>query len=186
MGKLVVSEFVTLDGVAEAPDKWINGIHFKLFDEEGGKFKHDELFASEALLLGRVTYEAFAQAWPPRTGEFADRFNSIPKFVASRTLDKVDWNASLIKGNVAEEVARLKRQPGGDLVVHGSLSLVDTLMRHQLVDEYRVWIDPIVVGAGRRLFNEGVDPAVLKLVDTKTFPSGTVVLTYHPANGAPA
>lgn len=177
--KIVVSEFVTLDGVFEAPDKWLGGIHFKLFDEEGGKFKYDEAFAADALLLGRITYEAFAKAWSPRTGDFADRFNSMAKYVASRTLDKAEWNATIIKGDVPEEVAKLKHQPGNDLLVHGSGQLVDTLARNNLVDEYRLWIDPIVVGTGRRLFNEGFE-TVLKLVETKAFPSGTVVLIYHP------
>jgi dihydrofolate reductase len=185
MGKLVVSEFVTLDGVMEAPDKWIGGIHFKLFDEEGGKFKYDEAFAADALLLGRVTYEAFAQAWPPRTGEFADRFNSMPKYVVSNTLDRAEWNATVIKGHdLAEEVGRLKEQLAGDLLVHGSNQLVEALRKLDLVDEYRLWIDPIVVGSGRRLFEAGGE-AVLKLTDVKKFPSGTVVLIYHPARNGP-
>jgi dihydrofolate reductase len=178
--KLVVTEFMTLDGVVEGPDRWMDGIHFKLFDEQGGKFKDDELRATEAMLLGRVTYQAFAEVWPSRKGDFADRFNSMPKFVASRTLDRAEWNATLIKGDLPQEVARLKQQPGRDLVVHGTIGLVDSLIRDQLVDEYRLWIDPIVVGSGRRLFKEGINPAVLKLADSKTFPSGVVVLTYVP------
>jgi hypothetical protein len=102
MRKVVVSEFVTLDDVMEGPDKWIGGIHFKLFDDEGGKFKHDELFASDALLLGRVTYEAFAEAWPSRTeGDFAQRINSMPKFIASKTLEKAEWNATVISEAVS-------------------------------------------------------------------------------------
>lgn len=184
MRKVVVSEFVTLDGVMRDPHLWIDGIHFKLFDEEGGKFKHDELFAADALLLGRVTYQGFAEAWPPRSGDDANRINSMPKFVVSTTLDRAEWNAAVIKGALSEEIGKLKQQPGGDLLVYGSASLVDSLAQLNLVDEYRIWIDPIVVGSGRRLFKEGIDPAVLKLVDAKTFPSGVVVLTYHPSADA--
>jgi len=158
-------------------------IHFQLFDEEGGKFKHDELFASDALLLGRVTYQGFAEAWPSRTeGDYAQRINSMPKFVASKTLEETEWNATLIKDNVAEEVGRLKQLPGQDILVFGSGQLVDTLAQHHLVDEYRIWVDPILVGSGRRLFKEGSEATVLKLVEAKKFPSGVVVLTYQPAS----
>jgi len=131
-----------------------------------------------------VTYQGFAAAWPPRTDEggFADRINSLPKFVVSTTLAKLEWNNSrLIKGNIAEEISRLKQQPGQDILVAGSCMLVNTLMQHDLIDEYRLMVHPIVLGSGKRLFGDGSDMKVLKLVDTRTFSSGIVVLTYQPA-----
>ena len=180
MRKVVVSEFVSLDGVMEAPDQW----HFPFFNEEAEKYKFDELFASDALLLGRVTYEGFAAAWPSVTDEqgFADRMNSLPKYVVSTTLEEpLEWNNSrLIKGNIAEAVSRLKQQPGQDITVHGSADLVNTLMQHDLIDEYRLMVHPIVVGSGKRLFKDGSDTTVLRLVETKTFGPGVVVLTYQP------
>ena len=179
MRKVVVSEFVALDGVMEAPHEWQG----PFWHDEMGQYKFEELFASDALLLGRVTYEGFAAAWPSMTDEagFADRMNSLPKYVASTTLHEAEWNASLIKGDVAEEIARLKQQPGQDILVFGSADLVHTLIQHGLVDEYRLMIHPVVVGKGKRLFREGVDMTALRLVDTRTFPSGVLVLTYHPA-----
>jgi dihydrofolate reductase len=181
MSRVVVSEFVSLDGVMEAPDKW----HFQFWHEEMGKYKYDELFASDALLLGRVTYEGFAAAWPSRAGDddFADRMNGLPKFVASTTLEEpLEWNnSSLIKGNTAEEVSRLKQQPGQDILIAGSADLVDTLMPYGLIDEYRLMIHPVVVGSGKRLFSEESDRTALRLVETKRFGSGVVVLTYQPA-----
>ena len=178
MRRVIVSEFVTLDGVMEAPDQW----QFPFWHDDMGQYKFDELFVSDALLLGRVTYQAFAAAWPSMTDEagFADRMNSLPKFVVSTTLEAAEWNASLIKENVAEEVARLKQQPGQDILVFGSADLVHTLMQQGLVDEYRLMIHPVVVGSGKRLFRDGVDTTALRLVETKTFPSGVVVLTYQP------
>jgi dihydrofolate reductase len=181
MGKVIVSEFVSLDGVMEAPDQW----HFPFFNEEAEKYKLDELFASDALLLGRVTYEGFAAAWPSVTDEqgFADKMNSLPKYVVSTTLEEpLEWNNSrLIKGNIAEEVSRLKQQPGQDITVHGSADLVHTLMQHDLIDEYRLMVHPVVVGNGKRLFRDGSDTTVLRLVETKTFSTGVVVLFYQPA-----
>lgn len=182
MRKVVVTEYVTLDGVMEAPNKW----SFQFWTEESAQFKFDELFASDALLLGRVTYEGFAAAWPTMKDDagFADRMNSLPKYVVSTTLQELEWNNSrLIRENVAEEVARLKREPGGDILVAGSADLVSTLMQHDLVDEYRLMVHPVVVGSGKRLFSEGSDKTVLKLVDTRTFSSGVVVLTYQPGKG---
>ncbi|HVA92812.1 MAG TPA: dihydrofolate reductase family protein [Chloroflexota bacterium] len=188
MRKLVVSEFVTLDGVMEDPggaEKFEHGGWSMSFrSDEAGKFKFDELFASDALLLGRVTYQGFAAAWPSATDEagFADRMNSLPKFVVSTTLNEVTWNNSrLIKANVAEEVAKLKEQPGQDILVYGSAQLVNTLREHDLVDEYRLMVYPVVLGSGKRLFRDG-SKTTLKLVETKTFGSGVVALTYHPAN----
>jgi dihydrofolate reductase len=180
MRRVVVSEFVSLDGVMEAPDKW----HLQFWHEEMGKYKDDELFASDALLLGRITYEGFADAWPSRAGDdFADRMNGLPKYVVSTTLEEpLEWNNStLIKGNVAEEVSKLKQQPGQDILIAGSADLVHTLMQHDLIDEYRIMVHPVVVGSGKRLFRDGSDTKVLRLVETKTFGSGVVVLTYQPA-----
>ena len=188
MRKVIASEFVSLDGVMEDP-RWT----FQFSSEEQEKFKFDELAASDALLLGRVTYEGFAAAWPdmveqyegPRRaelGEYADMMNGYPKFVVSTSLEGVEWNNSrLIKGHVAEEVSRLKRQPGKDILIFGSADLVNTLMQRDLIDEYRLMVFPVVVGSGKRLFRDGVDTKVLRLVDTKAFGSGVVVLTYQAA-----
>jgi dihydrofolate reductase len=146
---------------------------------------YDQLFASDALLLGQVTYQAFADAWPSMTDEvgFADRMNSLPKFVVSKTLEEVEWNnSSRIKENVAEEVSRLKQQPGQGILIYGSSELVNTLMQHDLIDEYRLWVHPVVLGSGKRLFrDDGSDTKVLRLVDAKTFGSGVVVLSYQPS-----
>jgi dihydrofolate reductase len=179
--KVVVSEFLTLDGVMEAPHQW----SFPFWSEESANYKFEELFASDALLLGRVTYQGFAAAWPGRTDEegFADRINSLPKFVASTTLQEAEWNASLLKGDIAEEVSRLKQQPGQDILVFGSAELADTLRQHDLIDEYRLMVFPVVVGGGKRLFKDGSEKKVLKLTETKTFRSGVVVLTYVPIQG---
>ncbi len=147
--------------------------------------KHDELFASDALLLGRVTYEGFAKAWPTMTdtGDFGERMNSLPKYVVSRTLETVEWNNSrLIKENIAEEISKLKQQPGMDILLAGSGQLLRTLMEHDLVDVYRFMLHPIVLGSGKRLFQDGIDTKVLRLVNTSAFSSGIVVLYYEPAN----
>jgi dihydrofolate reductase len=180
MRKIIVSEYVSLDGVMEEPGHW----SFQFWSEESSQFKYDELFASDGLLLGRVTYQGFAAAWPtmPDTGEYGERMNSFPKFIVSTTLEKVEWNNSkLIKGNIAEEVSKLKQQPGQDILVFGSGELVHTLMQHDLIDEYRFMVYPVVLGSGRRLFRDGVDKKVLKLIETKTLGSGVVVLSYQPA-----
>jgi dihydrofolate reductase len=187
--KVIASEFVSLDGVMEDP-----GWTFQFTSEEQQRFKFDELAESDALLLGRVTYEGFAAAWPnmmeqyegPRRaelGEFAEMMNGYPKHVVSTTLEEpLEWNNStLIKGNVAEAVSNLKQQPGKDLLIFGSGDLLNALMQHDLIDEYRLMIFPVVVGSGKRLFSDGSDTTVLRLVDTKTFGSGVVVLTYEPA-----
>jgi len=186
MRRLIVSEFVSLDGVIEDP-RWT----FRFRSEEGENFKFDELSASGALLLGRVTYEGFAAAWPnmmeqyegPRRAElqeYTDMMNGYPKYVVSTTLEEpLEWNNStLIKGNVAEEVLRLKQQPGKDILVFGSGVLVNTLMQHDLIDEYRLMVFPIVVGSGQRLFGDGSDTKVLRLTETKTLGPGVVVLSY--------
>lgn len=187
--KVVVSEFVSLDGVMEDPgggEEYKHGGWVFQFDRgpEGDEFKLEEVFASDALLLGRVTYEGFAEAWPGRTDEqgFADKFNSMPKYVVSTTLEEpLEWNNSTpIRENVADEVSKLKQEPGGDILVNGSAQLVQTLMEHDLVDEYRLMTFPIILGSGKRLFGETSDTTALRLVDTKTVGSGVVILTYRP------
>ncbi len=188
MRKVVVSEYVTADGVMEDPGGAEGFEHggwsFQYWSDELAKFKFDELFASDALLLGRVTYEGFAGAWPSMTDEqgFADRMNSLPKFVVSTTLEKAEWNNSrLVKGNIPEEIAGLKQQPGQDILVGGSRRLVHTLMQHDLIDEYRLLVHPVVLGSGKRLFGDGIGKKALKLIDTKAFGSGVVALSYQPA-----
>jgi len=179
MRKIIVTDFVTLDGVTEAPEKW----SFPFGNDEIAKFKQDELFASDALLLGRVTYQVFAAAWPSRTDEqgFADIMNGLPKYVVSTTLDKVEWNNStLIKGNVADEVAKLKQQPGQSILIYGSGTLVHALMQHDLLDEHRLLVYPVVLGGGKRLFKDE-SSATLKLVESTAFGSGVVLLRYQPA-----
>ncbi len=188
MSRVIVSQFVTVDGVMEDPggseDTERGGWAFK-YDRgpEGDKFKLDEVMASEALLLGRKTFEGFAEAWPSREGDFADKFNGVRKYVVSTTLGSADWNNStLIKENVADEIAQLKRQDGGDILVNGSRTLIQTLMEHGLVDEYRLMVFPIVLGQGDRLFSEGSTRSTLRLADSKPVGSdGVIVLTYVPA-----
>jgi dihydrofolate reductase len=182
--KVIASIFVTLDGVMEAPDRW--QLQNNLFDEEMGGPIQEQLFAADALLLGRVTYQGFAAAWPSMTDEegFADRMNAIPKFVASTTLDRVEWNATLLEGSAEEAVAKLKRQPGGDLLVMGSGQLLNALGQADLVDEYQLFVHPVVVGGGKRLFRDGIDPRLLRLGATRTFGSGVVLLSYQPAGAA--
>jgi len=196
--KVVVSEFVTLDGVMEDPGGAEGFEHggwsIQLGSEEQERFKFDELSAADALLLGRATYEGFAAAWPsmmdayrgPRRAElqeYAGMMNGYPKQVVSSTLEEpLEWsNSTLIKGSVAEEVSRLKQQPGKDILVFGSATLVNTLLEHDLIDEYRIMVFPVVVGSGKRLFGDGIDTKVLKLAKAETFSSGVVVLTYEPA-----
>jgi dihydrofolate reductase len=186
MRKIFVTEFVSLDGVMEDPggaEKFVHGgWTMPYWSDEIGKFKFDELLASDALLLGRVTYQGFAAAWPSRTDEagFAQRMNSLPKYVVSTTLDKAEWNNShLVKGNIAKEVSKLKQQPGQDIMVAGSNRLVHSLMQHDLVDEYRLLVYPVVLGSGKRLFGEA-DKATLRLVETRMFSSGVVLLRYQP------
>jgi len=189
MRKIVVSEFVSLDGVVEDPggaEKFKHGgWSFKFRDDQVPKYKLDELSTSDALLLGRVTYEGFAKAWPSRKDDlgFADKMNNMPKYVVSTTLKKLDWNNSqLIKSNVVEEVKRLKQQPGKDILVYGSGKLVNTLLQHNLVDELRLMVHPVVLGSGKRLFDDNAESLkVLKLAESKTFPSGIVLLSYHPS-----
>jgi len=180
MRKIIVSEFVTLDGVMENPS-WT----FQFQSDEQEWFKFDELSVSDALLLGRVTYEGFAAAWPHMTeqaGAYADMMNGYPKYVVSTALpEPLEWNnATPIRGDVVGKVARLKQQPGKDILVFGSGALAHTLMQHGLIDEYRLLVFPIIVGSGKRLFPEGHQMTV-RLINTRTFSSGVVALTYQPA-----
>ena len=175
MRKLVESTFVTLDGVISSPQTWGS----PYWDDEHAAYANDMLFAADALLLGRVTYEGFAQAWPPRAGadDYTDRINAMPKYVASTTLEETTWNATLVKGDVAAEVAKLKEQPGRDLLKVGTGVFDRTLIRHNLVDEFHFWKFPVVAGSGQRLL-DGIDTTHLKFVDQTTFKSGIVVLVY--------
>ena len=176
MRKLVESTFVTLDGVISSPEKW--GPPY--WDEEHSGYAHSLLFASDALLLGRETYQGFAEAWPTRTGdEYADRINSLPKHVVTTSLQETKWNATRIQGDVAGEVAKLKEQPGQNILKFGTGQLDRTLMQHNLTDEYHFWVFPVVAGSGQRLF-DGLDVTHLTLLDTTTFSSGIVVHMYAP------
>jgi dihydrofolate reductase len=177
MRKLKLAMYVSVDGVVENP-AWTG----PFWDDELSEVQKDYLFASDALLLGRVTYEGFAAAWPTMedTGEFGEKMNSMPKFVASKTLDKGEWNATIIKDDLATAVAKLKGEAGQDLLIYGSGEVVDELTRHGLIDEYRLMVHPMIVGSGKRLFN-GVTMSTLRLVATTTTTTGVIVLTYAPA-----
>jgi dihydrofolate reductase len=184
--ELIVTEFITLDGVIEAPGGEPTHPHtgwtIDFAVPEQMQYKLDETLEADALLLGRVTYEGFAEAWPPREGPFADKMNAMPKFVASTTLKELDWNNStLLEGDVAAAVAKLKESDGGPILVAGSGTLVHTLIEHGLVDEYRLMIFPVLLGSGKRLFPDSPEKRTLQLVDTKQFPSGVVVHHYRPA-----
>jgi dihydrofolate reductase len=190
MARIVVTEFVSLDGVMEAPgggeDFRHAGWSFEIErGAEGDQFKLDETRNSEALLLGRVTYEGFARAWPSREGEFADKFNSMPKYVVSSTLENPEWtNTTVLNGDVAEEVTKLKEEHDGDIVVHGSARLVQTLLEHDLVDELRLMVFPVVLGTGKRLFGETSDKKPLQLVDSKIVGDGVTILVLQRAGDA--
>jgi dihydrofolate reductase len=184
VGKIVVTEFVSLDGVVEDPggaeDFKYGGWSFE-FDrgDAGNKFKLDETMASDALLLGRVTYQGFADAWPSREGEFADKFNNMPKYVVSSTLQDPAWtNTTVIGGDLAEAVAKIKNEHDGDVVVHGSATLAQALIEQDLVDELRLMVFPVVLGAGRRLFGETSDKKRLRLVDSQVVGDGVAILIY--------
>jgi dihydrofolate reductase len=185
MGRVVVTEFVSLDGVMEDPggseDFEHGGWSFEFNrGEEGDKFKLDEALDAEALLLGRVTYEGFAEAWPSRDGEFADKFNNMPKYVVSSTLEDPEWsNSTVVKGDVAEEVAKLKQELDGDMVVHGSAQLTQTLIEQDLVDELRLMVFPVVLGSGKRIFGDTSDKKPLRLTDSKTVGDGVSILIYE-------
>ncbi len=186
MGRIVVTEFVTLDDVMEDPggaEKTQHGGWAFQFNRgpEGDRFKNDELFASDALLLGRVTYGEFAKAWPSRTGEFADKMNGMKKYVVSTTLERADWNNSvLIESDVVNQISKLRAAPGGDLLVAGSSTLVHTLLEHDLVDELRLMVYPVILGDGKRLFKNGNHRTALRLIEAKPAGSGILTLIYHP------
>jgi dihydrofolate reductase len=175
MRKLVESTFMTLDGEIQSPHHWSP----PYWDDEHAAYATKLLFAADALLLGRVTYEGFVEAWPSRTGDYADRINRLPKYVASNTLEEATWNATVLQGDVAEEVARLKREPGENILKFGTGELDRTLIANGLVDEFHFWVFPILAGSGHG-FIEGIELTHLDLVDTTRFGSGIVVLTYAP------
>jgi dihydrofolate reductase len=187
VGRVVVTEFVSLDGVIEDPggsENWKYGGWSFQFSrgDEGDQFKLDETMASEAILLGRVTYQGFAEAWPSRDGEFADKFNSMPKYVFSSTLEDPTWNNSTaISGDLGTEVEKVKAQHEGDIVVHGSAMLVQGLLERDLVDELRLMVFPVVLGSGKKLFGEAADMKRLRLADSKIVGDGVAILTYQPA-----
>lgn len=198
MRKVIVSEFVTLDGVMEAPENWSV---FEYWTKEIGQFKDEELFASGALLLGRVIYEIFAQAWPTLTDEenwrlvkeaggepgekaegnpFSDRMNSILKYVVSSSLSEASWNnTTLIRENIPEQASRLKKQTGKDILIYGSAELANNLFQHGLVDEFRLLVFPVIIGKGKRLFKEGVRKAMV-LGEVKKYTSGVLLHRYRP------
>ncbi len=188
MGKIVVTEFVSLDGVMEDPGGSEHSKHgawtFKFNrGDEGNKFKVDEVNNAEVQLLGRVTYEGFAQAWPTRSGDpFSDKFNSMPKYVVSSKLKKADWNNStILKGDVVDEVSKLKQKVRGDILVSGSATLVQTLIANDLVDQLNLMVFPVILGSGKRLFGETDDLKTLQLAESKTVGDGVAIMVYKPA-----
>jgi dihydrofolate reductase len=181
MRKIVAGLFVSLDGVMESPEKW----HFPYFNDEMGEAVGAQMAEADTMLLGRRTYEAFAAYWPHQGSEveLADHMNNTPKLVVSNTLRSPEWqNSTLISGDVAQELRRLKEQPGKDISITGSATLVRSLLRDGLLDELRLLVHPIVVGTGKRLFEEEREPIPLKLLDSKTFSTGVLYLTYGPAD----
>jgi len=188
MAQIIVTEFVSLDGVMEDPggaeDFEYGGWTFEIDrGEEGNAFKLDETMESDALLLGRVTYEGFAAAWPSREGEFADKFNSMPKYVVSTTLRSPEWqNTTVIDGDVADGVSRLRREQDGNVVVHGSARLVQTLLEHDLLDELRLMVFPVVLGKGKRLFGDTSAKKPLQLAESRTVGDGVAILVYRRAS----
>jgi dihydrofolate reductase len=190
MGKIVITEFLSLDGVIEDPGGVEGFKHggwsFEIDrGDEGDTYKLEETLASQALLLGRRTYDVFAASWPSRTGEFADKFNGLPKYVVSSTLKDPEWNnATVLGGDVVEEVSRLKQELDGDIVVHGSPKLARALIEHDLVDELRLMVYPVVLGAGERLFGETSDKKPMRLMEMRRVGDGVVILTYQPVRDA--
>jgi class 3 adenylate cyclase len=191
--KLVVTAFVTLDGVIEAPgfDEHRDGKNawaLRVQNEEDGWFNRNQVFSADAFLLGRKTYQIWAAFWPTATGdeELANRMNEIPKYVVSNTLTRADWaNSTIFSGDVVAQIAGLKERPGGDLLVYGSPDLVDTLLANDLIDEFRLLFYPVILGSGKHLFRDGIETHHLRLVESRTSSSGVVLLTYQPESEAP-
>jgi dihydrofolate reductase len=187
MGRILVTEFISLDGVIEDPggaeDFKHSGWSFEIDrGEDGNQFKLEETMDSAALLLGRKTYEGFAAAWPSREGEFADKFNDMPKYVVSSTLKEPEWkNTTVLEGDVADSVKRLRDEVDGNIVVHGSAQLVQALIEDGLVDELRLMVFPVVLGTGKRLFGETSDKKPLKLTESKTVGDGVTIQIYETA-----
>ena len=184
MRTLIVTEFVTLDGRMEAPggepthphSNWVSDFGVpELFE-----YKLQETLEAESLLLGRVTYQGFSEAWPPRDGEFADKMNAMPKHVASTTLRELTWNATLLEGAVPAAVSRLKQGEGGPILVAGSCTLVHTLLNHRLVDELRLMVFPVTIGSGLSVFPETADRTAYELVELERYSSGALLLVYRP------
>jgi dihydrofolate reductase len=192
MGRIVVTEFVSLDGVMEAPgggEEYEHGGWTFEIDrgEEGDRFKLDEVFEAEAQLLGRRTYEGFAAAWPGMTDEagFAEKMNSMPKYVVSSTLQEAQWsNSTVLSGDLVEEIEKLKREVDGVILVAGSAQLVQGLLENDLIDELRLMVFPVALGSGKRLFGETAGKKPLKLTDSKTVGAGIAILTYEPGRAA--
>jgi len=188
MGRIVITEYISVDGVVEAPSGAEDFARVGWVDDfqrgpEGDDFKVAETMASDALLLGRATYDGFAPVWPQVQGAFADKFNTMPKYVVSSTLEDPDWdNTRVLPGDVIDEVGKLKAQYDGDIVVHGSPQLAQALIEHDLVDELRLMVYPIIVGAGKRLFAQTSGTKRLQLVETKTVGDGIHILIYRPAS----
>jgi len=191
MGTIMVTEFVSLDGVMEDPggaeDFRYGGWTFEVgMGDDGGAFKFEESRKSAALLLGRVTYEGFAAAWPSRAGEFADMFNAMPKYVVSSTLTDPEWNnTTVLEGDVVESVSRLREEVDGEIAVHGSAQLVQTLVEHDLVDELHLMVFPVVLGSGKRLFADTSDKTRLQLVESRTVGNGVALLIYRRSGSSP-
>ena len=190
MRQIVAAEYLSLDGVGEDPGR-IGGFERRgwiipYYDDELAAYMSAQLFAADALLLGRTTYEGFVSVWPARSGDpIGDRMNSLPKLVASTTLSEpLEWNATLLEGDIAEEVRKLKRQPGGNILIYGSGRLVHTLMQHDLIDAFELMLVPVALGSGQRFFKDGHDPTALSLTGVKTTSTGVVMLTYQrPPSG---
>ncbi|MGA8363283.1 MAG: dihydrofolate reductase family protein [Solirubrobacteraceae bacterium] len=191
MARIVVTEFVSLDGVMEDPggaEEYVHGGWTFEIERgaEGDRFKLEEAVNTSALLLGRRTYEGFAAAWPSREGEFADKFNSMPKYVVSSTLREATWsNSTILAGDVAQEVTRLREGAGGDIVVHGSAQLAQMLLEHELVDELRLMVFPVLLGSGKRLWGASSKKQPLRLTDSRTVGDGVSILVYEPASAQP-
>lgn len=186
MATITVTEYVSLDGVMEGPGGGEDYKHIGwTFDldrgEEGNRFKLDETLASEALLLGRVTYEGFAAAWPSMDGPFAHKLNAMPKYVVSSTISEGSWNnTTVLSGDVVDEVTALKNELAGEIVVHGSARLAQALLEHDLVDELRLMVFPVVLGTGKRLFGETSDKKTMQLAESRTVGDGIIIAIYRP------